>query len=79
VIYQPNSLWSPKINIELDTSLSENISSHNVNASFYAIHWGFMSQFFNIISWDYGNEHIYIYIYSFFVFKIGLKHFMKNY
>jgi hypothetical protein len=57
MIYQPNSLWSPKINIELDASLSESISSHNVDASFYAIHWGFMSQFFKIISWDYVNEH----------------------
>jgi hypothetical protein len=52
------TLWSPKINIELGASLSENISSHNVDASFYAIHWGFMSQIFNIISWDYVNEHL---------------------
>jgi hypothetical protein len=56
VIYQFNSLWSPKTNIELDASLSENISSHNVDASFCAIHWGSMSQFLNIISWDYVNE-----------------------
>jgi hypothetical protein len=50
MIYEPNWLWSPKINIKLDASFGENISSHNVDASFYAIHWGFMSQFWTLLN-----------------------------